>query len=160
MIYFLVFLFLEIATTSFFAGMLGIFLTFVWTIVSIFLGIFIIKNFNLVIMYNINEIMAGNLDQEEFYKNNISKLIGALLLIIPGFFSDILGILFFSGLLNSFFVNMFSNKSSKNKGKKSATSTYTYTYTNTANGNTNTNANSDDIIDVEIIESIENNSKK
>ncbi len=152
MIYFLVFLFLEIATSSFFAGMLGVFGTFVWMIVSILLGIFIIKNFNLVIMYNINEIMAGNLNQEEFYKNNISKLIGALLLIIPGFFSDILGILFFSGLLNLVFVNMFGSKTNKKDSAK------TYTHSTYAYGNESPKSKSkdDEIIDVEIIEPIEN----
>ena len=114
MIYFLVFLFLEIATSSFFSDILGFFLTFVWIILSIIIGIFLLKNFNLVVMYNVSEIMKGNLSKEEFYKNNIAKLVGALLLIIPGFFTDILGILFFSGILNPIFMKVINNKFNKN----------------------------------------------
>jgi 2-isopropylmalate synthase/UPF0716 protein FxsA len=105
--------------------------------------------------------MKGNLNKEEFYKNNISKLAGALFLIIPGFFTDILGILFFSGILNFIFIKVINNKFNKTQTKNSNTHNGSFFYTNNSQNNANHKKNVDNnIIDVEIIEPLENKKNK
>jgi UPF0716 family protein affecting phage T7 exclusion len=102
-------------------------------------------------MHNINEIMQGKLSKEDFYKNNISKLFGALFLMIPGFFTDILGIVLLSGLLNSVLFKVFKNKISKAAKTKQNKEEYTSGYIH----KTKNTKNNDNIIDVEVIESLQ-----
>ena len=99
MIYFLIFLFLEVMISSSLAGSIGGLVIFFEIIFSAIMGISILKNFKFSLMENIQKARAGEMTQQEFIKTNVSRAIGALLLIIPGLFSDILGFLMLIGLL-------------------------------------------------------------
>jgi len=151
--YILIYLFFEVVVSTYFASMFGGFMSFLLIILTAFVGITLLKTFKYSLSQNIKDLTSGNITQEDFIKTNMAKALGALLLIIPGFFTDILGILLQFGILTMIFSKIF-------KTKPTNTNTQ-YTYTKYANTNpsgnnfhyTNqTKQNDDDIIDVEIIE--------
>lgn len=154
MIYFFIYLFLEVMISSSITSAIGGMNTFLEILVSAIIGIFILKNFKLSMMESISKARTGQITQEEFLKTNVAKAMGAVFLIIPGFFTDILGIF----LQFSFLVVVLSKVY---KFKKPTTNT-TYTsnfefdassYTHSKNtNNTNYKRKSDEIIDVEIID--------
>jgi len=49
-----------------------------------------------------------------FQKQNLSALIGAILLIIPGFLTDIIGILLYFGVFTNLIVNRLSKRERNN----------------------------------------------
>ena len=78
------------------------------------------------------------IDLEEFQRLNLFTLIGAILLIVPGFLTDIVGILLQFSAFTSMIVNRYNVKSGK---------------CNTSFEDENINIKRDsDVIDVEIIE--------
>jgi len=97
-IYFLIYLFIEVMISSFFAGQIGGLNTFLEILISAFIGIYILKSFKYSLNENIEKIRTGKITQDEFIKTNASKSFGALLLIVPGFFTDIVGLLLQFGL--------------------------------------------------------------
>ncbi len=78
--------------------------------------------------------MNRTISAEEFQKLNVMSVVGAILLILPGFFSDILGILlqfgFFATLISKRFLHVNSNYDNNKYNSKGDT----------------------DVIDVEIID--------
>ena len=152
MIYFLVYLFLEVMISSYFASLFGGFLTFIFIISSAIVGIVLLKNFNYSLKQNINDLSQGKITQEEFTKTNMSKALGAILLIVPGFFTDIIGLLLQFEILTMILGKIFTLKSQNNyTSPRAHTSANNFTY--------DKNKNIDnDIIDVEIIE-IDNENK-
>lgn len=111
---------------------IGGFATFIELILSALVGVLIISNFRYTFAETMQAFMNRTISAEEFQKLNAMSLIGAILLIVPGFFSDILGVL----LQFSFFATLVSKK--------------------LLNGKNDTNRynkqGEDDVIDVEIIE--------
>jgi len=81
-----------------------------------------------------NGLMSGEISVQDFQKMSLFTLIGAVLLIVPGFFSDILGVL----LQFSFFGKLFASKVLNLKNRK--------------NNNINREGKHD-AIDVEVIDS-------
>ena len=153
--YILVYLFFEVVVSTYFASMFGGFMSFLLIILTAFVGITLLKTFKYSLSQNIKDLTSGNITQEDFIKTNMAKALGAMLLIIPGFFTDILGLLLQFGILTMIFSKIF-----KIKPSNKSTNTQ-YTYTNYANTNPSGNnfhytnqpkQNDDDIIDVEIIE--------
>ena len=117
MIYFLLYLFLEVIVSTNIAGSIGGLATFAEIIFSAFVGFAIISNFRYLFLENMRSLSSGEISAEEFQKLNIYNVLGALLLIIPGFFSDILGILFqFSFLATLVARRVFKFKDKNNKG--------------------------------------------
>lgn len=115
------------------------------------IGIFILKNFKLTFSDSISRVRTGQLTQEEFIKENARKAIGAILLIVPGFFTDSIGMLLQFSLLVILFNKIFKFKTPINR--KSYSTNFEYdvkSYTNT--NNTNYKKEKDEIIDVEIID--------
>lgn len=108
--YVIIYLFLEVMISTTIAGSLGGLLTFVEIILTAFIGIFILKNFKYSLASNIKDLTQGQISQQDFIKKNVGNAVGALLLIVPGFFTDILGILLQFGLLTILFSKMFSFK--------------------------------------------------
>lgn len=149
MVYFLLYLFVEVMISSFFITILGGLFTFLEILLTAIIGISLLKNFNYSLEENIAKIRTGQMSQEEFIATNASKSLGAILLIVPGFFTDILGILLQFGILLSLFGFIFKTKNDPNIRN----SYHKHTYTQTHKGE-----NNDEIIDVEIIE--HNNSTK
>jgi len=86
--------------SSSFSSYLGGLLTFFELILSALFGMFILKNFQFSLMDSIMELRSNNITQEDFVKTNIARALGAVLLILPGFFTDILGVM----LQFSFFI--------------------------------------------------------
>jgi len=132
LIYFLGYLFLEIVFSYEFMKVFTPFGFFLEIIISAVAGIYIIKNLDFSLRDNLIKLMHRELTEEEFISVGLFKLIGAFLLIVPGFFSDVVGILFLFEPFARFIA------------KKLFPNTYVYT--------THNNFNDEDIIDVEIIE--------
>ncbi len=94
MVYFLVYLFLEITVTLNIARQIGSFATFLEVIISAIIGFIIIANLGNSLSEGFRALLEKRISEEEFTRLNIFMLIGAILLIVPGFLSDIVGILF------------------------------------------------------------------
>ncbi len=139
MIYFVIYLFIEVMISSFFITLIGGLFTFLEILLTAIIGISLLKNFNYSLEENIVKIRTGQMSQEEFIATNASRSIGALLLIIPGFFTDILGILLQFGILIGLFEFLFKNKNNTS-------------FHNTYDTHTTRKEKHDEIIDVEIIE--------
>ena len=90
MIYFIIYLFLEVMISSYIVGGIGGFSTFIEILFTAVVGVFILKNFKYSLTDSINKARTGQITQEEFVKTNVGKGLGALLLIVPGFFTDFL----------------------------------------------------------------------
>jgi UPF0716 family protein affecting phage T7 exclusion len=135
LIYFLGYLFLEILFSYEFARIftpLGLFLEVIFTAVA---GITIIRTLNFSMYESMQRVMRREISQEEFISIGLFKLIGAILLFIPGVFSDMIGLL----LMFEPFAKWFARKFLKRNDIYTGTGYY---------------KNDSDIIDVEIIEEI------
>ena len=131
--YFLLYLFIEVIVSVNISSYLGGFTTFLEIMMSAFVGISLLVNFKQTLMENFSAVSRGSIGLEEFEKLNLFTLLGAILLIIPGFFTDILGVLLQFGTLTTMIVNRYNVKS-----------------TDRFNQKTNQTKDSD-VIDVEII---------
>jgi UPF0716 family protein affecting phage T7 exclusion len=112
------------------AGSIGGLLTFLEIILSAGVGFFLLINFRYTVTQSMGMLMSGQMSVEEFQKLSLFTLLGAVLLIIPGFFSDMLGV----ALQFSFIGTFIAKKIFKLKNKK------------------NRRKDNDDAIDVEIID--------
>ena len=110
MIYFLIYLFLEVIITVEVASRIGGLMMFSEIIVSAFIGIAILFNFRSTLILNIMELKERRINANGFYQRNLLSLLGAILLILPGIFTDIIGILMHIGLLGSLIVSRFMPK--------------------------------------------------
>ena len=72
---------------------IGFFWSVVWIILSFALGMMLLQKSSQTMMGNIQSMRQGKLDVRRFQNVSISYFVGAILLIIPGVFSDFLGIL-------------------------------------------------------------------
>jgi 2-isopropylmalate synthase/UPF0716 protein FxsA len=118
------------------AGNIGGFLTFLEIIFSAIFGMFLLKNLNIALVENMKALSQGKISQRDFSRMNISMALGAILLIIPGFFTDIIGILLQFEFVGVFIANKFIKKET----------------TYNSDDEFNTQKGDDDVIDVEIIE--------
>jgi len=157
MVYALIYLFLEVMITTAISSSIGGLLTFTEIVLSAVFGIFLLKNFKYSLSQNIQELTRGQLSQSDFIKNNMAKALGAILLIVPGFFTDILGLLLQFGVLTFMLTKIFSFKAPiQTNGfdvnpNMDTTNNRFYTqsqFTHKQKGD----KNEEDIIDVEIIE--------
>lgn len=107
--------------------------TFAEMIISAFVGVWLLKNFKFALISNMMSLSRGQIGADEFVKLNLSMALGAFLLIIPGFLTDIIGIL----LQFEFISLMISKRFYKQK---------------TDNNFKYTKKGDDDVIDVEIVD--------
>jgi len=131
MLYFLLYLFLEVIVSVNISSSIGGLATFFEILLSAFLGISILLNFRTTLVENMRAVSYNCIDLEQFQRLNLFTLFGAILLIVPGFLTDIMGILLQFSSLTSMIVNRYNVKS--------------------GNCNTSTMREDSDIIDVEII---------
>ncbi|NLO16865.1 MAG: FxsA family protein [Arcobacter butzleri] len=136
-IYLLLYLFFEVLISTSIASSLGGVLTFVEIIFSAVLGMYIIKNMNTSIAYSLQKLRQKEITQEEFSKINLASFIGAVLLIVQGFLTDIIGLL----LQLNFIANIVFSKIII----KDSNSYYSYSKTYKKEGE-------NDVIEAEIIE--------
>ncbi len=111
MIYFLVYLFLEVVISVNIASSIGGLSTFFEIIFSALVGISILMRFRETLSENMRQVSMNRIDLQQFQKLNLFTLIGAVLLIVPGFFTDIMGILMQFTVITSMFVNRYASKS-------------------------------------------------
>jgi UPF0716 family protein affecting phage T7 exclusion len=136
LVYLLLYILLETLTTVNISSKIGGFATFIEIVVSAFVGLFLLTNFRYTLANNAMMLFSREIDMDEFTKLNIYSFIGAVMLIIPGFFSDILGVLLQFSVVGTFFAKkIFGIKEKKYTNNK--------TYKGDMDG---------EIIDVEVID--------
>ena len=135
MVFVLLYILLETLITVNIASKLGGFATFIEIVVSAFVGLFLLTNFRYTLANNAMMLFSREIDSDEFIKNNIYSFIGAVLLIVPGFFSDMLGVLLQFSTVGTFIARRVFKIKPKEKDFKN--------YKGEAN---------DEIIDVEVID--------
>jgi len=139
MIYFLVYLFLEVLLSVNISSAIGGLATFFEIVASALIGVAILVNFRKTLFENMTAVSYNCIDLEQFQKLNLFTLFGAILLIIPGFLTDIIGILLQFSVFTSMIVNRYNVKSGQ------CNTNYTAEHNNIKKDS--------DVIDVEIISS-------
>ena len=139
MIYILSYFILELFFSLKVGSSIGFLWSIIWIVVTFIVGMSLIQNAHTNIKSNMASLKEGKLNMKSFHDSATSYFLGAILLIVPGVFSDILGGI---ALLYTFYLQLGGTiSSSKNK-------------TNINNLN---KQGDDDVIDVEIIESSSRN---
>jgi UPF0716 family protein affecting phage T7 exclusion len=115
MLYFLVYLFLEVLVSVSISSSLGGLMTFFEIILSALIGIALLVNFRQTLVENFTSLANNAIDIEQFQKLNLFTLLGAVLLIIPGFLTDIVGVLMQFSVLTTMLVNRYNVKSENRK---------------------------------------------
>ena len=115
MIYFLLYLFLEVLISVNISSAIGGLMTFLEIILSAFIGIAILVNFRKTLIENLTAVSYNCIDLKEFQSLNLFTLLGAILLIVPGFLTDIVGILMQFSVFTTMLVNRYQVKSSQCK---------------------------------------------
>lgn len=141
MFYFLIYLFLEVMISVNLASQIGGFNTFLELIISAFVGFLLLVNFRATLFENMQAFSMQKIDVQEFQRLNIFAVLGAVLLIVPGFLTDIIGILLQFSVVTKMLVNRFTAKSTMKKGGAQSHTQYTQIH----------EEKDDDVIDVEII---------
>ena len=120
MIYFVLYLFLEVLISVNISSSIGGLATFFEIVATAFIGISILINFRSTLLQNITAVSYHAIDLQEFQKLNLFTIIGAILLIIPGFFTDIIGTFMQFSVFTSMIVNRYNVKSSNYKPNSDA----------------------------------------
>lgn len=74
---------------------IGFLWSVVWIVLSFALGMILLQKSSETMMGNMQSMRQGKLDLRRFQNASMSYFIGAILLIIPGVFSDFLGVIAF-----------------------------------------------------------------
>lgn len=99
----LVIVFLEIGTFIIIGKEIGVFTVFVLIIATAFLGMGLVrKHVHITVGEIQQQMMQGKIPGKQLM-DGLCTLVGGILLIIPGFVTDILGLLFFIPKTRSFF---------------------------------------------------------
>lgn len=110
MIYFLIYLFAEVIITVKIASLIGGLATFFEIVGSAMAGIAVLMNFRHALSENLYALQTCQIDVRKFSNRNLMGLMGAFLLIVPGFLSDMIGIIMLISLAASLLVNRFLRK--------------------------------------------------
>lgn len=113
MIYFLIYLFAEVMVTTEIASRIGGVATFIEIMASAAIGIVILMNFRHTLSENIRALQSRQIDTDGFMQRNLMGVLGAILLILPGFLGDAVGLLMQFTLVAKLLINRFSRKYTK-----------------------------------------------
>jgi len=139
--YLLLYLFIETLVSVAIASSIGGLLTFFEIIISAFVGFVIIATFNYSVRDSLEAVARGEMSQSEFQKMNLASIGGAILLIIPGFFTDIVGLLLqFKKIASIFATRILKLKNKDQNIQEEKFDPFT-------------KKGEDDVIDVEVIDS-------
>ena len=128
----LFYFFLEVIITITLGGKIGGLNTFLEIVLSALLGVVIMMNFKKVFMNSLAAVMSRQLSAQQLIAGNFLALIGAVFLVLPGFLSDIVGLLLQLGFIKNILATRI-------KAPQTEKRNHTYKGNN-------------DVIDVEIIE--------
>jgi len=103
----------------------------IWIMGSFMLGMVLLKRSSLTMMSNMHNLKQGKLDMHRFQNASMSYFVAAILLMVPGVFSDFLG---FVALLYTYYLQFLAKITPKQQ-----------------NNNFQTQGEND-VIDVEIID--------
>ena len=115
MLYFLLYLFLEVLISLSISSSLGALMTFLEILATALIGITLLANFRQTLVENFSALANKSIDVEQFDKLNLFSLLGAILLIVPGFLTDIVGLLMQFSVVTSMFVARYNVKSKNTK---------------------------------------------
>ena len=114
MLYFLIYLFLEVLISVNISSAIGGLMTFFEIILSALFGIILLVNFKETFLSSLISVFTKQISIEEFQRLNIFTLLGAVLLIIPGFLTDIIGFLMQFSAFTTLIINRYSVQSKNN----------------------------------------------
>ena len=83
--------FLELYFSLAVGSEIGFLNSVIWILLSFIFGMGLLKNAHLSIMGNMQSVMTGKITPKSFHNASTAYFLGAILLIIPGVFSDFLG---------------------------------------------------------------------
>ena len=109
--FFLLYLFLEVLVSVNISSSLGGLMTFVEIMLSALIGVSILVNFRATLAENMSAFSYNRIDLNQFQKLNLFTLFGAIMLIIPGFLTDIIGVIMQFSVITSMLVNRYGVKS-------------------------------------------------
>ena len=112
--YFLIYLFLEVVVSLNIGSRIGVMATFAELVGSALLGGILLANFRLTLMQNMSALMQGEISPSSFQRLNLWAIIGAILLILPGFLGDIIGLLLQFGSLVTLLASKFLHVKDEN----------------------------------------------
>lgn len=115
MIYFILYLFLEVIISVNISSAIGGLATFFEILLSTFVGLMILANFRSTLRENFMAVSYNCIDLQQFQSLNLFTIIGAILLIVPGFLTDIIGALLQFSIFTTMLVNRYNVKSDKCK---------------------------------------------
>jgi 2-isopropylmalate synthase len=113
MIYFAIYLFLEVTISLQIASYIGGLATFFEIIASAMLGFAILANFGSTFMQNLKAVSLQKIDLKEFQRLNLFTIVGAIFLIFPGFLTDIIGLLMEIFALMTLFIKKMPHENRK-----------------------------------------------
>ena len=93
MLYFLIYLFFEILITYEFAKVFTPFGLFLEVLLSAIVGVIIIRDLNFALFENMQRVLKREITEQEFISIGLFRFVGAILLLIPGVLTDIIGVL-------------------------------------------------------------------
>ncbi|MBX7490753.1 FxsA family protein [Helicobacter turcicus] len=120
------YLFLEVFVSYEVIDIIGVLGFVLEIIITAFFGFFILVNFRLFLGDALMRVRERQLSYEAFVGSNIFRILGAILLILPGALTDIIGILMQFSIVGFMFVKPFIktmdvnvSQSSKNRQSQS-----------------------------------------
>jgi UPF0716 family protein affecting phage T7 exclusion len=125
-IYFLLELYVSLALGE----RLGFIGSVVWILATLSIGMATLRMAPLTIMQNLQAVGLGKLDMKKFQDASMASFVGAILLVIPGVFSDLIG---FGLMFYTFYLRFIATITPQKP-------------------NIYTNKGEEDVIDVEIVE--------
>ncbi|TLE16969.1 FxsA family protein [Helicobacter apodemus] len=88
----LLYIFLEILLSYALIEWIGVFGFFLEVVITALLGLGLLVNFRIFFKEVLGKFYLREISQEVFFSSNVFRILGAILLILPGALSDILGI--------------------------------------------------------------------
>jgi len=134
MILLIPYLFLELYFSLSVGSDIGFLWSVIWIVTTFIIGMGLLKNAHINLIKSMQSVQLGRLNAQSFHDASLSYFLGALLLLIPGVFSDFLGLM---ALLYTIFLQL------------GGTIPFIKNKTNIKNPN---QQGERDVIDVEIIE--------
>ncbi|MGW8169810.1 MAG: FxsA family protein [Sulfurovaceae bacterium] len=118
----------EIYASWYAASIVGIWWSIAWIFGMMIIGVALLKRTHIAIALSFQSFLASGMSINALYRQNIAYIMGAVLLIIPGMLSDLVGFLV---LFYAFYLQIMGTISPKTNPKQ--------------------NKGNDDVIDAEII---------